>query len=76
MVTLYNQDRDAWYVLDPVITQEDGVIFEAFSVDESSYGRVTLPKDELIVEEMHKELQTLILKNLAEEFDRVRSYRP
>ena len=76
---LYNQDRDAWYVLDPVISvQEDGVIFEAFSVDESSYGRVTLPKDELILaEEMHRGTTNIdFSKNLAEEFDRVRSYRP
>ena len=35
---LYNQDNDAWYILDPVISvQEDGVIFEAFSMDESTY---------------------------------------
>ena len=76
---LYNQDRDAWYVLDPVISvQEDGVIFEAFSVDESSYGRVTLPKDELILaEEMHRGTTNIdFSKNLAEEFDRVRSYQP
>jgi len=76
---LYNQDHEAWVVLDPVISvQEDGVIFEAFSIDESSYGRVTLPKEELILaDEMHRGTTNIdFSKNLAEEFDRVRSYRP
>src|SRR5579883_175086 len=38
---LYEKDRDAWFVLDPVITvHPDEVFFECFSVDESSYGRL------------------------------------
>ena len=38
---LYQKDRDAWFVLDPVITvHPDEVFFECFSVDESSYGRL------------------------------------
>lgn len=76
---LYAQDHEAWVVLDPVISvQEDGVIFEAFSMDESTYGRVTLPKEELILnEEMQRGTTNIdFSKNLAEEFDRVRSYRP
>jgi hypothetical protein len=38
---LYKQDRDAWFVLDPVITvHPDEIAFECFSQDESSYGRL------------------------------------
>ncbi len=38
---LYKKDRDAWFVLDPVITvHPDQVFFECFSQDESSYGRL------------------------------------
>jgi len=38
---LWEKDRDAWFVLDPVITvHPDEVFFECFSQDESSYGRL------------------------------------
>lgn len=38
---LYKRDKDAWYVLDPVVTvHPDEVFFECFSRDESSYGRL------------------------------------
>jgi hypothetical protein len=38
---LYQKDRDAWFVLDPVITvHPDEVFFECFSQDEASYGRL------------------------------------
>lgn len=38
---LYRKDRDAWFVLDPVITvHPDEVFFECFSQDESTYGRL------------------------------------
>ena len=38
---LYEKDRDAWFVLDPVITvHPDEVFFECFSQDESTYGRL------------------------------------
>ncbi len=38
---LYQKDRDAWIVLDPVITvHPDEVFFECFSQDESTYGRL------------------------------------
>lgn len=36
---LYQANKEAWFVLDPVITvHPDRVLFEAFSQDESSYG--------------------------------------
>ena len=39
---LYTKDRDAWFVLDPVITiHPDEVFFECFSQDESSYGKLS-----------------------------------
>lgn len=39
---LYKVNRDAWFVLDPVITvHPDQVFFECFSQDESSYGRLS-----------------------------------
>ncbi len=39
---LYSRDRDAWYVLDPVITvHPDELFFECFSKDESSYGKLS-----------------------------------
>ncbi|WP_288426266.1 SWIM zinc finger family protein [uncultured Spirosoma sp.] len=39
---LYERDRDAWFVLDPVITvHPDEVFFECFSQDESSYGKLS-----------------------------------
>jgi len=38
---IYTRDKDAWYVLDPVITvHPDELFFECFSRDESSYGRL------------------------------------
>jgi hypothetical protein len=38
---LYHSNRDAWIVLDPVITiHPDELFFECFSQDESSYGKL------------------------------------
>lgn len=38
---LYQKERDAWFVLDPVISvHPDEVFFECFSQDESTYGRL------------------------------------
>ena len=43
---LYENDKAAWWVLDPVITvAPDQVFFEAFSLDESSYGRLAVHED-------------------------------
>jgi predicted nucleic acid-binding Zn finger protein len=39
---LYEKDRYAWFVLDPVITvHPDQVFFECFSQDESTYGKLS-----------------------------------
>ena len=38
---LYKKDRDAWFVLDPVVTvHPDEIFYECFSQDESTYGRL------------------------------------
>lgn len=43
---LYQKDRDAWFVLDPVISvHPDEISFECFSQDESSYGRLAASFD-------------------------------
>ena len=43
---LYKRDYQAWLVLDPVITvHPDEVFFEAFSQDESTYGRLSVGYD-------------------------------
>ena len=76
---LLTNDKELWYVLDPVISvQPDAIIFEAFSRDESSYGRVTLPKNSLIKSKDYSIGTTNIdfSKDLADEFEKVRSYRP
>ena len=76
---LYDHDHEAWFVLDPVISvQPDAIIFEAFSLDESMYGRVTLPNSQLNLNEPLRRGTTNIdfSQELANEFDRVRSYRP
>jgi hypothetical protein len=76
---LYEHDREAWIVLDPIVSvQKDGTFFEAFSGDESVYARVFLPH----VAIDSKEKPSLGTTNidfsllLEREFDRVRSYRP
>ena len=76
---LYKADEEAWYVLDPVVSvQPDSVIFEAFSLDESMYGRVSLPNEELdLIEPLQRGTTNIdFSEKLANEFDRVRSYRP
>ncbi len=76
---LYKHDRDKWYVLDPVISvHPDAVIFEGFSLDESTYGRVSVPSN--LLETFGKvEYGTTNIdfsQGLADEIYRVRSYRP
>lgn len=76
---LYKNDKDKWYVLDPVISvHEDAVIFEAFSIDESVYGRVSVPSEKLETYGQTEYGTTNIdfSQNLADELYRVRSYRP
>jgi hypothetical protein len=76
---LYENDRNAWIVLDPIVSvQKDGTFFEAFSGDESIYARVFLPHSALNAKEKPSLGTTNIDFSLLleREFDRVRSYRP
>ena len=75
---LYKHDRDKWMVLDPVISvHPDCVIFEAFSIDESSYGRVSVPIEQLDIfgEIAYGTTNIDFSQALADELYRVRSYR-
>jgi hypothetical protein len=76
---LYEHDRQAWVILDPIVSvQSDGTFFEAFSGDESIYARVFLPhsglatKGKPILGTTNIDFSML----LERELDRVRSYRP
>jgi len=76
---LYEHDRQAWLILDPIVSvQEDGTFFEAFSGDESIYARVFLPHSALtskakpILGTTNIDFSLLLERELA----RVRSYRP
>ncbi|BDD09077.1 hypothetical protein FUAX_15090 [Fulvitalea axinellae] len=76
---LYTHDKDKWFVLDPVISvHQDAVIFEAFSLDESVYGRVSVPSEKLETFDRTVFGTTNIdfSQTLADELYRVRSYRP
>lgn len=77
---LYTQDREAWIILDPVVSvHPDCVIFEAFSKDESSYGRVTIPMSGLEVRtDTAVDYGTTNIDfspDLNREIARIRSYR-
>ena len=76
---LWDNDRDAWMILDPVVSvHPDCVVFEVFSIDESSYGRVTVPMDKLDTfgETRFGTTNVDYSRALADEIRRVRSYRP
>src|SRR5919197_918715 len=76
---LYKYDRDAWMALDPVVSvHPDCVVFEAFSQDESSYGRVTVPMERLDVmgPVAYGTTNVDFSPDLAREIGRIRSYRP
>lgn len=76
---LLDTDMEQWRVLDPVISvHPDATLFEGFSLDESSYGRVTAPMENLQVRDTPAWGTTNIdfSKALAQAFERVRSYRP
>lgn len=76
---LYKYDRDLWIALDPVVSvHPDCVIFEAFSKDESSYGRVTVPMSGFSLRGQVDYGTTNIdfSPDLAREIGRIRTYRP
>lgn len=76
---LYKNDREAWIVLDPIVSvQNDGTFFEAFSGDESIYARVFLPSAAVKSQDKPSLGTTNIDFSalLERELQRVRSYRP
>ena len=76
---LYAHNREAWIVLDPIVSvQHDATFFEAFSSDESTYARVTLPHAVIDVDHPFRPGTTNIDFSVAleRELSRARSYRP
>ena len=72
-----NRDHDLWFVLDPVITvHKDQVSFEAFSVDESTYGGLSINMDEfdLLQEPSLGTTNIDFSEKLAMEIERFRTY--
>lgn len=75
---LYKENRDAWFVLDPVITvHPDEIFFECFSLDESSYGRLSCDHDVFErIEDMACGTTNIDYSHtLYDEFQKIRSYR-
>ena len=71
-------DRDAWMVLDPVITvHPDEIAFECFSLDESSYGRLACDLEMFDATQQVKWGVTNIDYSwtLYDAFQQIRSYR-
>ena len=74
---LKERDMDLWFVLDPVITvHPDQVSFEAFSVDESIYGCLSIDINEFEMLQEPKLGTTNIdfSAKLAKEMERFRTY--
>lgn len=72
-----DRDYDLWFVLDPVITvHKDIVSFEAFSIDESTYGCLSVDMDEfeLIKEPKLGTTNIDFSFKLAREIERFRTY--
>lgn len=67
-----------WLVLDPVVSvHPDAVLFEVFSLDESSYGCVRVPRSNLQTfgEISYGTTNVDFSRALADELERVRDYR-
>lgn len=72
-----DRDYDLWFVLDPVITvHKDQVSFEAFSIDESTYGCLSIDINEFELLQEPKLGTTNIdfSYKLAKEIERFRTY--
>lgn len=75
---LQRNDPSAWLILDPVISvQRDGLFFEVFSKDESTYARLSLDWEGVELEEDIREGTTNIdfSKAFYESLQRMRGYR-
>jgi hypothetical protein len=75
---LYTMAKDVWYVLDPVVSvHPDEVFFEAFSQDESSYGRLGVGYEGFgrLGERQHGTTNVDYSEGLYNEFQRIRTYK-
>ena len=75
---LYTHDYALWVVLDPVVSvHPDAVLFEVFSLDESSYAQVRVPRENLETfgEVVYGTTNVDFSQSLADELARVRDYR-
>lgn len=75
---LYQKEKDAWWVLDPVITvHPDELFFECFSQDESSYGRLSVDYQvfQNIGEFACGTTNIDYSEKLYQEFQKIRSYK-
>ncbi len=75
---LYESNRDAWYVLDPVITvHPERLLFEAFSQDESSYCAVSVKHDvfDRVGEMACGTTNVDYSASLFDEFQKIRDYK-
>ncbi|QHS58752.1 SWIM zinc finger family protein [Chitinophaga agri] len=75
---LYQKDRDAWFVLDPVISvHPDEIFFECFSQDESAYGKLSASYNVFKEVNEFKCGTTNIdySANLYNEFQKIRDYK-
>jgi hypothetical protein len=75
---LYVWNRDAWYVLDPVISvHPDEIFFECFSDDESSYGKLSASHNVFtnVSEKSNGTTNIDYSDGLYQEFQKIRSYK-
>lgn len=75
---LYQANRDAWFVLDPVITvHPERLLFEAFSQDEASYCAVSIRHDvfDRIGDMACGTTNIDYSAGLFEEFQKIRDYK-
>lgn len=75
---LFSKDRDAWIVLDPVITiHPDELFFECFSQDESTYGKLSCNYNVFTNIDDYKCGTTNVdySTELYEEFQKIRDYK-
>lgn len=76
---LYSYDREAWFVLDPLITvTRESIHFECLSSDEAAYARLSMPMSVVATSDAVRPGTTNIDYSLPldRELARARSYRP
>ena len=75
---IYVHNRDAWYLLDPVISiHPDEIFFECFSDDESSYGKLSASHNVFtnVGEKANGTTNIDYSDGLYQEFQKIRSYK-